>query len=82
MPVTTLGGIERMAAMGARVPAALVERLETANLRGGASAVRSEGIKAAVELCRELLHSNAPGLHFYTLNQSTATREIYAELFS
>lgn len=82
MPVTTLSGIERMAAMGARVPDALVARLERANLRGGASAVRSEGINAAVELCRELLYSNAPGLHFYTLNQSTATREIYTELFS
>jgi len=82
MPVTTLSGIERMAAMGARVPAALAARLERANLRGGPAAVRSEGIKAAVDLCRQLLESNAPGLHFYTLNQSTATREIYAELFS
>jgi methylenetetrahydrofolate reductase (NADPH) len=82
MPVTTLSGIERMAAMGARVPSSLVARLERAHLNGGAPAVRSEGIKAAVELCRELLQSAAPGLHFYTLNQSTATREIYAELFS
>ncbi len=82
MPVTTLSGIARMAAMGARVPATLVARLERANGRGGAPAVRGEGIKAAVELCRQLLESNAPGLHFYTLNQSTATREIYAELFS
>lgn len=82
MPVTTLRGIERMAAMGARVPASLEARLQGANLRGGAPAVRSEGIKAAVDLCRQLLESNAPGLHFYTLNQSTATREIYTELFS
>ena len=82
MPVTTLTGIERMAAMGARVPASLEDRLRAAHLRGGAPAVRSEGIKAAVELCRQLLGANAPGLHFYTLNQSTATREIYAELFS
>ncbi|MHB1089374.1 MAG: methylenetetrahydrofolate reductase, partial [Acidimicrobiales bacterium] len=82
MPVTTLSGIARMAAMGARVPDTLHARLEQANLRGGAPAVRSEGIRAAVELCRQLLDANAPGLHFYTLNQSTATREIYTELFS
>ena len=82
MPVTTLSGIERMAVMGARVPASLEQRLRDANARGGAPAVRSEGIRAAVELCRELLESNAPGIHFYTLNQSTATREIYDELFS
>ncbi|MDE3065702.1 MAG: methylenetetrahydrofolate reductase [Acidobacteriota bacterium] len=81
MPVTTLSGISRMAAMGAPVPSALVARLEAAQLRGGPSAVRAEGIAAAVELCRELLEGRAPGLHFYTLNRSTATREIHAALF-
>ena len=82
MPVTTLSGIERMAGMGARVPSALVARLEAANQRGGAGAVRSEGIRAAVELCEQLLDAKAPGLHFYTLNQSTATREIHDAVFA
>jgi len=82
MPVTTLSGVDRMAQMGGRVPDELVDRLVRANERGGPTAVRAEGIVAATELCRELLAEGAPGLHFYTLNRSTATREIHRALFS
>jgi methylenetetrahydrofolate reductase (NADPH) len=82
MPVTTLHGIARMAQMGAPVPPALVDRLEAADRRGGPTAVRGEGIAAARELCEGLLNGHAPGLHFYTLNRSTATREIYNSLFA
>lgn len=82
MPVTTLSGIERMAQMGAAVPEKLIDRLHAADQRGGASAVRAEGIAAATELCAELLDKKAPGLHFYTLNRSTATREIHDALFA
>lgn len=81
MPVTTLGGVARMAEMGAAVPRSLVERLETAQRSGGASAVRAEGVAAATELCQQLLDAGAPGLHFYTLNRSTATREIHEALY-
>jgi methylenetetrahydrofolate reductase (NADPH) len=70
-----------MAQMGAPVPQTLVDRLEAADKRGGPSAVRGEGIAAARELCEGLLNEHAPGLHFYTLNRSTATREIYSSLF-
>jgi methylenetetrahydrofolate reductase (NADPH) len=81
MPVTTLGAVARMAQMGAAVPAELVERLESADARGGPRAVRDEGVRAAIELCERLLDAGAPGLHFYTLNRSTATVEIHEALY-
>ena len=81
MPVTTLRGVARMAEMGAQVPATLVARLEAADAAGGPTAVRAEGVRAASELCEQLLDAGAPGLHFYTLNRSTATREIHESLY-
>jgi methylenetetrahydrofolate reductase (NADPH) len=84
MPVTTLASIPRMAQMGAAVPQELVARLEAAADRapedGRDEAVRQTGIEAATELCEKLLAEGAPGLHFYTLNRSQATRQIYASL--
>jgi methylenetetrahydrofolate reductase (NADPH) len=82
MPVTTLSGITRMATMGAPVPASLAARLEAAYVRGGPPEVRAEGVRASTELCVELLDAGVPGLHFYTLNRSTATREICQRLFA
>ena len=77
MPVTNLASIARMAEMGAAVPSAIAARLEAA---GDAEAVRQTGIEFATELCEKLLAEGAPGLHFYTLNRSRATRDIYASL--
>jgi methylenetetrahydrofolate reductase (NADPH) len=81
VPVTSIAGIPRMGQMGAAVPHWLVERLELANESGGPQAVRAEGIAAASDLCQELIELGAPGLHFYTMNRSTATREIHERLF-
>jgi methylenetetrahydrofolate reductase (NADPH) len=80
MPVTSLRSVPRMAAMGAAVPEWMVARLEAADRSGGAEAVRHEGVAIATELCRQLLDAGVPGLHFYTLNRSSATREIYSAL--
>lgn len=84
MPITSLASIPRMAQMGAAVPPDLVDRLEGAARRAGADgegeSVRQEGVEAATELCEKLLAEGAPGLHFYTLNRSLATRQIYASL--
>jgi methylenetetrahydrofolate reductase (NADPH) len=80
MPVTALRSVPRMAQMGAAVPDWAVARLEEASARGGDDAVRATGIGLATELCAALLDAGAPGLHFYTLNRSNATREIYAAL--
>ena len=65
---------------GREVPADVVARV--ARFDGDPAAVRAEGIALATELCDELLEGGAPGLHFYTLNRSKATREIYAGLQS
>jgi methylenetetrahydrofolate reductase (NADPH) len=80
MPITSLASIPRMAQMGAAVPADLVARLEQAGRSSGDEGVRQAGIEAATELCEKLLAEGAPGLHFYTLNRSLATRQIYASL--
>ncbi len=80
MPVTSLKSVPRMAVMGAPVPPWMVQRLEAAARVGGDEAVRREGVQVATELCRALVDAGAPGLHFYTLNRSSATREIYAAL--
>lgn len=78
MPVTNIGQVERMAELsGAAFPDWLRARLEAGT---SPEHVRQIGVEAATQLCAQLLDAGAPGLHFYTLNKSTATREIYAQL--
>jgi methylenetetrahydrofolate reductase (NADPH) len=79
MPITNLAQIRRMAELsGAALPDEVVERVS--RFDGDPAAVRAEGIALATEMCDTLLAGGAPGLHFYTLNRSKATREIYAGL--
>ena len=80
MPITTRPGMERMAelAAGVQFPARLQRVLQLAN--DDKRAFESAGSEYAAEQCRELLSEGVDGLHFYTLNQSSATRHIAASL--
>src|SRR4051794_6851841 len=79
MPITSKAGMTRMAelALGARIPAAL---LRSVGRCADDRAIASVGIHWATEQCRDLLDNNVRGIHFYTLNRSDATRQIYANL--
>ena len=78
MPITNAGQVQRFAAMaGAAFPSWLAERVSVA---ADNDEVRDIGVDVATSLCEELLDGGAPGPHFYTLNRSTATRGIYANL--
>ena len=79
MPVTNVSQIERFAALsGAAVPDEVLTRLRP--VQDDAAAVREVGVEIATELCQELLDAGAAGIHYYTLNRSTATREIHQRL--
>jgi len=79
MPITSLPQVSRMAAFSGRpLPDHVVDRLEA--LVDDPAGVRAAGVDIATELGDRLLAGGAPGLHFYTMNRSTATREIYANL--
>ncbi len=80
MPITTLGGMKRMAELagGARFPAKLLRALGRA--ANDPEAVKRVGIHWATEQCRDLLDHQIRGIHEYTLNKSDATRQIYQSL--
>lgn len=80
MPITSEPGMKRMAelALGARYPAPLLRAIRRAG--GNAEAVRRVGVHWATEQSRDLLDHDVAGLHYYTLNKSTATREVYRTL--
>jgi methylenetetrahydrofolate reductase (NADPH) len=79
MPIRNLAHVERMTKLcGASIPASLFAELDRS--RSDESAVAALGVAHATAQCVELLNEGAPGIHFYTLNQSPATRVILTAL--
>ena len=79
MPITSLRVVERAVELGGcRVPERLWERLQA--VADDRAAVREIGVEYSAGMCERLLAEGVPGLHFYTLNRSRATREIYQRL--
>jgi methylenetetrahydrofolate reductase (NADPH) len=79
MPILNLGAIQRQSELiGTSVPEAVIERITAAG--DDPASIRAAGIELAAQLCDDLLAGGAPGLHFYTLNRSKATLEIFEKL--
>ena len=79
MPISNLGQITRMAHMsGAEVPGWVIETMEKAG--DDLDEAERVGVALATELCARLIEAGAPGLHFYALNRSWATREVFSNL--
>lgn len=79
LPVTNVKQLKRMAELsGTPISASVSEAF--AQVEDNPEDVRKLGVDIATKLCQELLEAGAPGLHFYTMNTSTATREIYSQI--
>jgi methylenetetrahydrofolate reductase (NADPH) len=79
MPITNVAQIERFAVLsGAAFPEDVAARFRA--VADDSAAVHALGVEVASALAAELLDRGAPGLHFYTLNRSTSTREVYEGL--
>lgn len=79
LPVTNVKQLVRMSELsGTPIPAKILEKFSA--IQDDQDAVQKLGIEIATELCEELLEQGVPGLHFYTMNTSSATLEIYRKL--
>ena len=79
MPITNVSQVKRFTSMcGARIPSALMRRLE--GVSHDPEAVVRVGVEQATAQCRGLLEGGAPGIHFYTLNKSPVTAQIFRNL--
>ena len=81
LPVTNVKQLVRMSELsGTEIPAKILERFSA--IEADQEAVQKLGIEIATDLCEQLLELGVPGLHFYTMNTSSATLEIYRKLVS
>lgn len=80
MPITSISGMHRMASLsaGTNFPARLLKAMLRAG--GDKESIERIGINYASQQCNELLDDEVDGIHFYTLNRSKATLEIYRNL--
>ena len=79
MPIRNVKQIKRFTQMcGAGIPADLLEKIEA--VEDDAAAVEQVGMYHSSRQCEDLLANGVAGLHFYTLNRSTATRAIFQEI--
>jgi methylenetetrahydrofolate reductase (NADPH) len=79
LPVTNVSQLKRMAELsGTPIPQKVAERFEA--LKDSPDDVRKLGVEIATQLCEDLLAAGVPGLHFYTMNTSSATREIFEQI--
>lgn len=79
LPVTNVKQLNRMAELsGTPIPASISQAFDS--IGENPDDVRKLGVEIATELSQKLLDAGAPGLHFYTMNTSTATREIFENL--
>ncbi len=79
MPISNFSSLARFSdACGAEIPRWIRKRLE--GYGDDAQAIQSFGLDVVTQLCEQLLSSGAPGLHFYTMNQSTLVKQICANL--
>ena len=79
MPITNYSNLKRFSdGCGAEIPRWIAKRLE--GYADDVDAIRAFGLDVVTALCRQLLDGGAPGLHFYTMNQSAPTLAIWDRL--
>ena len=79
LPITNVAQLKRMAELsGTPIPQELTDAVES--VANNPEEVRKIGVEFATQFCRELIDAGAPGLHFYTMNTSTATKEIFEQI--
>ena len=81
MPITSVKSVRRMTALGGgSIPSELDQELSRVDEND--EATLEIGVRWATLQCRELIDAGVPGIHFYTLNRSPATRRIHEALLN